>query len=87
MNRYENKTLNEYFTCRKYLELNLYQSINYHIFIELDDNNELVIELCDKNGNSVNIGNYVDITLGTEICDIREIVLNYLVGNYLYNHI
>lgn len=82
---YNNKTLNEYFACRKYYKTDLYQS-NYHIFIELDDNNELIIELRDSNGNSVNIGNYVDITLGTESCYIRKIVLDYLVGNYLYSH-
>lgn len=77
--------LREYFSNNDILTLDFVNIENYHIYIDYD-NKELCIELCDKNGNSVNIGSYVDINIDTMICDIRESILNYLIGNYLYSH-
>lgn len=82
------ETLKEYFEKNDYLEI--YLSDNYHIYIDngnsVEDDDLLCIELCDKNGNSVNIGCYVDITMNNIVNDIKESVINYLIGNYLYNH-
>lgn len=59
-----------------------------NIFIQRGMSNEdLCIEITDRNGNSVNIGCYVDINIKTYIVDIKEIVLDYLFDNYLYSHI
>lgn len=48
---------------------------------------DLYVEITDRNGNSVNISCYVDINIKTCIVDIKDIVLNYLFDNYLYSHI
>lgn len=78
------QTLKDYFESGKdYLEI--YLTDNFHIYID-NMGSELCIELCDKNGNSVNIGSYVDIHIHTFIVDIKESIVNYLIGNYLYNH-
>ena len=80
-------------TIREYLKendnyLEIYLTENYHIYIDngnsVDD--VVCIELCDKNGNSVNIGCYVDITMNSLVNDVKESVINYLIGNYLFNH-
>ena len=57
-----------------------------NVFIQKGFENELCIEITDRNGNSVNIGDFVDITINTAINDIKDIVLNYLFDNYLYNY-
>ena len=80
-----NKTLLEYFQENN---TNVYTSeilYDRNIFIQFDDCNN-VVEITDRNGNSVNIWLYVDIDINTKICDIKDIVLNYLFDNYLYNH-
>lgn len=59
---------------------------NFNIFIQKYNGNDLCIEITDENGNSVNIGDYVNIKVDTRIDKIKEIVLNYIVGNYLYNY-
>ena len=57
-------------TIREYLKendnyLEIYLTDNYHIYIDngnsVEDDELLCIELCDSNGNSVNISCYVDI--------------------------
>lgn len=82
-------------TIREYLKendnyLEIYLTENYHIYIDngnsVEDDDLLCIELCDKNGNSVYIGGYVDITMNNLVNDVKESVVNYLIGNYLYNH-
>lgn len=82
-------------TIREYLKendnyLEIYLTDNYHIYIDngnsVEDDELLCIELCDNNGNSVNIGCYVDITMNSLVNDIKESIVNYLIGNYLYNH-
>ena len=78
------ETLKDYFeNGKEILEINL--NNNYQIYID-NMSCELCIELCDKLGNSVNIGTYVDIHFHTFVDDIKDIVLDYLIGNYLYNH-
>ena len=77
-------------TIREYLKendnyLEIYLNENYHIYID-NVGMGLCIELCDNKGNSVNIGCYVDITMNNLVNDIKDIVLDYLIGNYLYNH-
>ena len=77
-------TLKDYFENGKdILEIEL--NNNYQIY---NDNIgfELCVEICDKLGNSVNIGTFVDIHYMTFIDDIKDIVLDYLISNYLYNH-
>lgn len=59
---------------------------NFNIFIQKYNGNDLCIEITDKKGNSVNVGNYVNIKVNTKIDKIKEIILNYIVGNYLYNY-
>lgn len=82
-------------TIREYLKendnyLEIYLTDKYHIYIDngnsVEDDDSLCIELCDSNGNSVNIGCYVDITMNSLVNDIKESIVNYLIGNYLYNH-
>ena len=82
-------------TIREYLKendnyLEIYLTDNYHIYIDngnsVEDDELLCIELCDNNGNSVNIGCYVDITMNSLVNDIKESIVNYLIGNYLYSH-
>lgn len=77
------ETLKDYFEKEDYFTLDI--TDKYHIYI---DNMcmELCIEICDNEGNSVNIGIFVDIHYHTFVNDIKDIVLDYLVGNYLYNH-
>jgi len=77
-------TLNDYFeNGNDILEIEL--NNKYHIYID-NIGFELCVEICDKLGNSVNIGTYVDIHYMTFIEDIKEIVIDYLISNYLYNH-
>ena len=82
-------------TIREYLKKNdnyleIYLTDNYHIYIDngnsVEDDELLCIELCDNNGNSVNIGCYVDVTMNSLVNDIKESIVNYLIANYLYNH-
>jgi hypothetical protein len=77
------ETLKDYFENGDYLILDITDI--YHIYID-NVGMGLCIELCDNKGNSVNIGIYVDIHFHTFVDDIKDIVLDYLVGNYLYNH-
>ena len=78
------ETLKDYFENGKdILEIEL--NNKYHIYID-NIGFELCVEICDKLGNSVNIGTFVDIQYMTFIDDIKDIVLDYLIGNYLYNH-
>lgn len=78
------ETLKDYFENGKdILEIEL--NNKYHIYID-NIGFELCVEICDKLGNSVNIGTFVDIHYMTFIDDIKDIVLDYLIGNYLYNH-
>lgn len=78
-------SLETYFTSYK---TDIYEEsiYNFNIFIQKYNDNDLCIEITDKNGNSVNIGNYVDIKVDTRIDKVKEIVLNYIIGNYLYNY-
>ena len=69
-----------------YIRVDFTQVDNF--FVEIDNTNDILdIRLCDNNGNSVEISEFIDITLDTKMCDIRETILNYLIGNYLYSHI
>lgn len=78
------ETLKDYFENGKdILEIEL--NNKYHIYID-NIGFELCVEICDKLGNSVNIGTFVDIHYMTFIDDVKDIVLDYLIGNYLYNH-
>lgn len=78
------ETLKDYFENGKdILEIEL--NNKYHIYID-NIGFELCVEICDKLGNSVNIGTFVDIHYMTFIDDIKDIVLDYLISNYLYNH-
>jgi hypothetical protein len=77
------ETLKDYFEKGDYLILDITDI--YHIYID-NVGMGLCIELCDNKGNSVNIGTCVDIHFHTFVDDIKDIVLDYLVGNYLYNH-
>lgn len=78
------ETLKDYFENGKdILEIEL--NNNYHIYID-NIGFELCVEICDKLGNSVNIGTFVNIHYMTFVDDIKDIVLDYLIGNYLYNH-
>lgn len=84
------QTLLEYFKNNDYLEI--YLNENFHIFVDctnVDKNNihDLCIEICDKNGNSVNITPFMDITLNNLANDIKESVINYLIANYFYIHV
>lgn len=77
-------TLKDYFENGKdILEIEL--NNKYHIYID-NIGFELCVEICDKLGNSVNIGTFVDIHYMTFVDDIKDIVLDYLISNYLYNH-
>ena len=81
----DNISLLEYF---KENNTNIYTSeilYDRNVFIHFDTYNN-VVEITDNNGNSVNIYDYVDISINTKICDIKDIVLNYLFDNYLYKH-
>lgn len=75
-----NKTLKEYFENNDTLEI--YLTENFCIFI--DNIQDLCIELCDKNGNSKNINCNVDISINSLISDIKESVLNYIIGECIY---
>lgn len=78
------ETLKDYFENGKdILEIEL--NNKYHIYID-NIGFELCVEICDKLGNSVNIGTFVDIHYMTFIDDVKDIVLDYLISNYLYNH-
>ena len=78
-------TVKDYFeNGNNILEIEL--NNKYHIYID-NMSLELCIELCDRSGNSVNIGSYVNIHYLTVIDDIKDIVIDYLIGNYLYNYI
>lgn len=77
-----NQTLKEYFKDNWYLEI--YLTENFHIFIDTNDMQNICIELCDKNGNSKNINCDVDISINSLISDIKESVLNYIIGECIY---
>lgn len=78
------ETLKDYFESGKdYLEI--YLTDNFYIYID-NMGMGLCIELCDNKGNIVNIGTYVDIHFHTFVDDVKDIVLDYLISNYLYNH-
>ena len=78
------ETIKDYFESGNYI-LEIELNNKYHIFIDTLGF-ELCVEICDKLGNSVNIGTYVDIHYMTFVDDIKDIVLDYLISNYLYNH-
>ena len=59
---------------------------DYHIYID-NMGYELCVEICDNNGDCVNIGWCVDIHLNTFIEDIKTIVIDYLIDNYFANNI
>lgn len=69
---------------------NVYQKeilLDRYLFVEKGMTDEdLCVEITDSNGNAVNIGSYVDISINTMICDLQDIVLDYLFDNYLYSH-
>lgn len=67
----------DYFKKHNIGILELYLTDDFHIFIQNYQNDELCIEVCDKNGDGININ--CDITLNTYICDIKNIVLNSII--------
>ena len=73
--------LREYFESTKTDVAEIYLTDNFHIFIQ-KINNDLCIEICDKNGNSKNI--LCDVSLNTDTLDIKETIVNAIFGNYLY---
>lgn len=73
-------TLKEYFETNDTLEI--YLTENFCIFIDYVQ--DLCIELCDKNGNSKNINWHIDISINSLIEDIKESVLNYVIGECIY---
>lgn len=75
-------TLKEYFKTNDYLEI--YLTENFQIYIDTNDMQNICIELCDRHGNSNNINGCVDISINSLVNDIKESVLNYVIGRCLY---
>lgn len=78
----ENITLKEYLKHYDYFEE--YLTDKYHIFIDNNQFDEYCIEIIKTNeDDSYNIG-FCGINENTKIYDIKDIVLNYIIDDFMW---